>query len=420
MTAERLCLQNTLTGRKEVFRNRGRGKTVKVFTCGPSIYNRPHIGNYRTFLYEDILQRYLEYLNYKVERLINFTDVEDKAIERARRKGTTVARLTEPIEEGFLSDCKLLDIKLPAGPIPRSSTSVDQAIYLIRQLLHKGYAYRHGDDIFYDPLKFKGFGKLYGLDMTRWPKKRVRFRKDTYVGQRWNLGDFILWKGCRSESQAEPCWDSEFGRGRPSWNIQDQAMITQHLGFKVDISCGGVDNLYRHHDYIIAVIEAVSGDTFADTWLHGEHVLKDGRKMSKSRGNIVYLEDLTQLGYRPDHLRFYLTYGQYRRKLNLDQDHLHLARGKLDAYREIAERLIRGSGDGKSDSSIVNALIRSLTSGFERHMNDDLDVKRAFDHVYDTAADLVRLASNGKLGPKERRRAGDGLNRIDSVWRFLT
>ena len=418
MTAKRLCLHNTMNRRKQAFKPRKDDGTVKLFTCGPSIYNWPHIGNYRTFLYEDVLQRYLEYLGYDVQRLINFTDVEDKAVERAAEKGTTVARLTEPVAEAFHRDCKLLRIKLPQGPIPRSSTCVDQAVTLVHKLLEKGIAYRHEDDIFYDPLKFRGFGKLYGLDMSRWPKKKIRFRKDTYEGNRWNRGDFILWKTCRGDSDSEPCWDTELGRGRPSWNVQDPAMITKHLGYQVDISCGGVDNLYSHHDYNIAVIEGVSGKTFAGYWLHGEHVLVDGRKMSKSRGNIVYLKDLMDRGYRPHHLRFYLCYGHYRRKLNLAEDKLHLARGKVDAFRRIAA-ILDGSRQNGASGEGAARLVERLPVLFEERMNDDLDIKAAFDGVYAAATELAQLQARGELSRGDSRRAAAALKKIDSVWRFL-
>ena len=175
--------------------------------------------------------------------------------------------------------------------IARSSTSVEQAARLIRILMDKGYAYRHEGDIFYDPLKFEGFGKLFGLDMSRWPKKKRRFRKDTYPGQRWNLGDFILWHGDKGEKDA-PSWDTELGRGRPAWNVQDAAMVTKHLGYRIDIACGGADNLYRRHDYTIAVVEGASGRTFSSYWPHGEHVLIDRIKMSKSKGNILYPEGI--------------------------------------------------------------------------------------------------------------------------------
>jgi cysteinyl-tRNA synthetase len=285
-------LYNTMSRRKEAFKPLNRNE-VKMFSCGPSIYRRPHLGNYRSFLWEDVLQRYLEYLGYRVQRILNFTDVEDKAVAEAEKEETTLSELTNKVANQFFKDAGDLRLKLPPD-IPRSSTSVDQAVELIQVLLKKGYAYWYGKDVFFDPLKCDNFGRLYRLDMSRWPKKKKRFRRDTYPGRRWNYGDFILWHGCNEGDRI--CWDTEIGRGRPSWNIQDPAMITKHLGFQVDLCCGGVDNLYRHHDYNIAIIEAVSGGIFADCWIHGEHLLVEGKKMSKSRGNIIYPEDLAGRG----------------------------------------------------------------------------------------------------------------------------
>ncbi|HER62699.1 MAG TPA: cysteine--tRNA ligase, partial [Desulfobacteraceae bacterium] len=222
-----LYLRNTLSRRLDPFIPSDR-KLVRMFTCGPSIYDRPHIGNYRAYIYEDILERYLNYLGYRVKRVINFTDVEDKSIARMEKQGASLAEVTEPNAALFRKEAHDLHIRLPAH-IPRSSTTVDQAVELIQILLKKKFAYRHGRDIFYDPLKFEGFGKLFGLDMSRWPAQKRRFAKDTYPGQRWNLGDFILWHGCRRNWGDSVCWDTEIGKGRPAWNIQDPAMITAHL-----------------------------------------------------------------------------------------------------------------------------------------------------------------------------------------------
>jgi cysteinyl-tRNA synthetase len=272
-----LKLHNTMTRKKEIFKPREKGK-VKIFTCGPSIYQRPHLGNYRTFLYEDILVRYLEYLGYDVMRVLNFTDIEDKAVEEAEKEGIDVKELTENVADTFYRETELLHIKSPTFN-PRSSTSVDQAVFMIKALLKNKKAYWHEGDVFYDPLKFQGFGRLYGLDMSRWPKKKVHFKKDTYSGMRWNLGDFILWHGCREGEKV--CFDKELGSGRPSWNVQDPAMATKYLGYKIDIHCGGIDNLYRHHDYNLAVVEGVSGKTFSHFWLHGEHLLLNGRRCQR-------------------------------------------------------------------------------------------------------------------------------------------
>jgi cysteinyl-tRNA synthetase len=412
-----LYLTNTLARAKEPFTPREENR-VKVFTCGPSIYRRPHIGNYRTFLYEDILQRYLEYRGHRVERLINFTDVEDKAVAEARQRGMGLAELTEPVAKQFLKEAELLHIKLP-DTIPRSSTTVDQAVKLIRILLEKGYAYWHGRDVFYDPLTFPEFGKLFGLDMTRWPRSKRRFRKDTYPGQRWNLGDFILWHGYRAGQEHTCCWETEIGKGRPSWNIQDPAAISRHLGYEIDISCGGVDNLYRHHDYNIAVMEAVSGALFARYWLHGEHVLVDGSKMSKSKGNIVYLETLLAEGYSAQHIRFYLMYGHYRKRLNLTAKALRKACRKLESLRNRARELdgpdpeIQGSRGSSAPGGA------GLIAGFEEHMNDDLNVEGAIDTVDENLADLVELKRNGELGREDCRRIRDALRRIDGVLKVL-
>jgi len=275
---------------------------LRMYTCGPSIYQLPHLGNYRTFLFEDVLQRYLEYLGYNVERVLNLTDVEDKAIAEAEKEGTPLRKMTERNAKMFLRELKLLRAK-PPDYLPRSSTSIEQAVHLIEELLKMGYAYWHEGNVYYDPLKFKGFGKLYRLDMTRWPKARRRFHKDTYPGNRWNLGDFILWHGFKQGDKVY--WDTKLGKGRPAWNIQDPAMATQHLGFKADIACGGIDNIIRHHDYIIAVVEAVSGEEFARYWLHGAHLYVDGKKMSKSIGNIIYPKDLIDRGCNWQSIRFF-------------------------------------------------------------------------------------------------------------------
>ncbi|MGM0452371.1 MAG: class I tRNA ligase family protein [Thermodesulfobacteriota bacterium] len=412
-----LYLHNTMTGRKQRFTPRGGDNSVKMFTCGPSIYSWPHIGNYRTFLYEDILQRYLAYNGYSVDRLINFTDVEDKAIAEAGRKNLSLEELTHPVAESFIQESRLLKIKLP-DDIPRSSTSVGQAVHLIERLLEKGYAYRYGKDVFYDPLRFDNFGKLYGLDMSRWPAKRVRFRKDTYPGRRWNLGDFILWKG-RRKSDGPVYWQTTLGEGRPAWNIQDPAMISKYLGYEVDICCGGIDNLYRHHDYNIAVIEGVSGERLADYWLHGEHVIVDGIKMSKSRGNIVYISDLLNCGFQPRHIRFFLIDSHYRSRLNLSDDQLHLARGKVDTFRNLVHHLRQNRGKSSSSEPAAAGRIKRIPNGFVCRMNDDLDVHGAFDYIYTELAKLAEYKAHGRLSDQDSHAAAEEIEKIDTVLRIL-
>ena len=409
---EALSLTNTLTRRKEAFSSREPGKVV-MFTCGPSVYSRAHIGNFRTFLYEDVLQRYLEYLGFRVERMINFTDVEDKAIEEAQAKDLTLKELTAPVEELFYAETRKLGIKLP-DYIPRSSTSVDQAVRLIQILLEKGYAYFHRGDVFYDPLKYPGFGRLYGLDMSRWPKQRQRFRRDTYPGMRWNLGDFILWHGGRGD---HIYWNTEIGMGRPSWNIQDAAMITKHLGYRIDLSCGGMDNLYRHHDYTLAVVESVSGETFCPFWLHGGHVLSRGQKMSKSKGNVIYLTDLLEQGYSPHAIRLSLIYRHYLKKLNMRPEYLEEISSRLETFTRMVKALTAPGGSSKEGASQRNA--PGLEEIFRERMNDDLDVKGAFDGIFDRISTLMSQSEGVPPDPAWSERLREELTRIDQVLLIL-
>jgi cysteinyl-tRNA synthetase len=405
-----LKLHNTMTRKKEIFKPRQKGK-VKIFTCGPSIYQRPHLGNWRTFAYEDILVRYLEYLGYDVKRVLNFTDIEDKAVEEAEKEGVDVKVLTENVANTFYEERKLLRIKPPTYN-PRSSTSVNQAVFLIKALLKKKIAYWHEGDIFYDPLKFRGFGRLFGLDMSRWPKKKVHFKKDTYSGMRWNRGDFILWHAC--EEGEKVCFDEELGSGRPSWNVQDPAMATKYLGYKIDIHCGGIDNLYRHHDYNLAVVEGVSGEIFSNFWLHGEHLLLNGKKMSKSKDNVVYTEDLLDKGYSPEHIRFYLLYGHYRRKMNLTDKNFGEAATRLDSISEMIKELKKPKLVAKSRKETKDIIIQ-LTQNFEDRMNDDLDVKGTFDGLYDAISQLLDYKKQGKLSDKDCKGIIRKIKKIDNV-----
>ncbi len=413
-----LHLYNTMSRQLELFRPRTRG-AVKIFTCGPSIYDRPHIGNYRTYIYEDILERYLRYLGYKTRRLINFTDVEDKSIARIQQQGKTLAEVTEPNAAIFRQEAANLNIRLPAF-IPRSSTSVEAAVKLIKVLLKKGYAYRHRRDIFYDPLKFKGFGKLYRLDMTAWPTRKRRFAKDTYPGRRWNLGDFILWHGCRPEWGDGVCWETELGKGRPAWNVQDPAMITDHLGHQVDISCGGIDNIYRHHDYNIAVIEGVSGKEFAGYWLHGEHVLLSGRKMSKNKGNIIYPGELVGKGFGCGNIRFHLLRTHYRRRINLTDRKLAESRELLDDLQLMVHTILDPGRHIKNDAERFVALVNGLRRDFEQAMNNDLDTGDATLSLKENLAKMADFKQQHGINSKQAAETAKVLSGIDSVLKVLS
>jgi cysteinyl-tRNA synthetase len=411
-----LNVYNTLTGKVEPFQPKEAGK-VKMYTCGPSTYQPAHIGNYRTFLFEDILQRYLEYLGYKVTRLITLTDVEDKAIEQAKKEGITVEELSSKNEEVFFADFKLLRIKTPDFAV-RASTAVDQAAVLISKLVQCGvayqYCYKSEENVYFDPLKFKGFGKLAHLDLNKWPKKRRRFHKDTYPGTPWNMGDFILWHGCQ---ESDICYKTPVGTGRPAWNIQDAAIVTKHLGFKIDVACGGIDNLVRHHDYNIAIVESVSGEQFSSYWLHGAHLYVDGQKMSKSKGNVYYPKDLQAKGYSGEQIRFFLISGCYRETLDFTFEKFAATSKRLDELRARITELQNIQSKAKAESSEVKALCGRIVSGFEQAMNNNLDVKTAFDNLQQIVTELLGLKE--KMCVEDKKEITANLRLVDSVLQCL-
>ena len=409
-----LQLCNTLTRKIEPF-HPSEDLQVKMYTCGPSTYQRAHIGNYRTFLFEDLLQRYMEYLGYKVTRLMTLTDVEDKALTQAEKENLTVEEITRKNEAIFFKDFKLLHIKKPEYAT-RASSAVDQAAKLVSELNQKGYVYWYKHEgimnAYFDPLKFKGFGKLAHLDMNKWPKKKRRFHKDTYPGTPWNMGDFIVWHGC---GLCGVCYNTSIGSGRPAWNIQDAAIVTKHLGFSIDVACGGIDNLVRHHDYNIAISEAASGKAFCRYWLHGGHLFVDGKKMSKSKGNVYYTTNVTAKGFSGEQLRFFLIYGPYRKKLNFTWEKIKVVSQKLESLKKMVSEIIQ-SKSIRSDEKLV-VLARTLVPVFEASLNNDLDVKGAFDNLYETICELHR--KRDLLTAEDVKSILDDLKKIDVVLQCL-
>jgi cysteinyl-tRNA synthetase len=369
-----LRLFNSLGKRQEDFEPANR-RVVTIFTCGPSIYQRAHIGNFRTFLFEDILVRYLEYLGWRVVRGMSVTDIEDKAIREARQREVTVRELTDENLAGFLREMRLLRIRIP-DHLPRASACVAEAAEMIEGLLARKAAYRHRGNVYFDPLKFPGFGKLYGLDMSRWPAGKRRFHRDTYPGNRWNLGDFILWHGYREGDS--PDWDTAIGRGRPAWNIQDPSMVASHFQETLSFYCGGIDNIYRHHDYSIAVLESLRPYPMARFWLHGHHLFIAGKKMSKSRGNILYTDDLLARGYTAAEIRFFLIAGHYRESLAYTERAMQAAAEQL---REIRGRVrALGARAGRA-SPVADGMSRRVEALFRSGMDRDLQVKEAIDDI---------------------------------------
>ncbi len=384
-------------------------EVTTIFTCGPSVYQRAHIGNFRTFMFEDILVRYLEYSGYIVKRGMNFTDIEDKAISEARKRNKSVQQLTAQNIREFMEEMKLLRMRIP-DYLPKASETIDEVVAIIERLLERGIAYWHRGNIYFDPLGFPDFGRLYGLDMSNWPVKKRRFHQDTYPGIQWNLGDFILWHGCKEGDFV--CWDSRIGRGRPSWNIQDPSMISKHYEETLTIYCGGLDNLYRHHDYTRAILESVRPYPVARYWLHCHHLQVDGKKMSKSLGNICYTDTLLAQGYDASEIRFFLIHGHYREKLNYSTDHMQRTTEKLRDLKKIV-RLIE---ERANQSAPLNGrMAQGIKKTFTERMDHDLDVKEAFDGLYG----LLSGIKVGDLKPGEAAAITEVLREIDTILRAI-
>lgn len=403
-----LKLFNTFGTQIETFKPTN-DKVVTVFTCGPSVYQRSHIGNYRTFLFEDIVVRYLEYLGYQVERGMNITDIEDKAIKEAEKRKMTVKAITDQNIAIFLEEMGALRMKIPDF-LPRASEAVEKAVEIIERLINLKIAYWHDGNCYFDPLKYPGFGELYGLDMQKWPKQKRRFHKDTYAGMRWNRGDFILWHGYKEGDTAY--WDTRIGKGRPAWNIQDPSMISQHYEETLSIYCGGIDNLIRHHDYTRAVLESIRPYPMARYWLHCHHLHVDGKKMSKSIGNILYTDNLLEKGYDLSEIRFFLIYGHYRKRLNYSDKQMQSVTERLRKFKEQVKR-IEGRAEPATDAD--TEMTRKIKDAFEERMDDDLDVKGAVDNV----AALVNGMDAQNLTPDEASGVIKDLKEVDEVMQVI-
>jgi len=376
-----LTLFNTLGKTVETFRPVDE-RVVNIFTCGPSVYQQSHIGNFRTFLFEDIVVRYLEYLGYTVKRGMNFTDIEDKALKEAKKRQKSVALLTNENISKFIEEINLLKIKIP-DYLPKASDAIDQTVEIINRLLDLKVAYWNRGNVYFDPLKFPGFGEIYGLDMTKWPSKKRRFHRDTYPGMRWNLGDFILWHGYKKSDTVY--WDTSIGKGRPSWNIQDPSMILKHFNETLSIYCGGFDNLFRHHDYTRAILESVWPYPMAKYWLHCQHLYVNNQKMSKSKGNIYYIDTLRKQGYTIQEIRFFLIYYHYRQKLNYSDENMRSVVEKLKQFKKIVGAIEKKITQRASPDKKV---AQRLKKSFEEKMDSDLDVRAAFDGLYETLSTI--------------------------------
>jgi len=391
-----LRFHDTATGRKEDFIPRIAGR-AGLYTCGPTVWNYAHIGNFRTFLFYDLLRRHLRFSGYEVTQVLNLTDVEDRIIRLAGERETTTAEYVAPYEKAFLEDLDTLRIERPEHT-PRATEHVPGMIELVGRLLAGGHAYRADGDVYFRVASFPAYGELAHLDRAGL-RAGARVAQDDYDKE--SLADFALWKGeAAGDAAVGAVWEAPFGRGRPGWHIECSAMSRAYLGDTFDIHAGGIDLLFPHHQNEVAQSEAASGVPLARHWLHAEHLADaTGTKMSKRLGNIATLRDLLDAGQDPVAIRFFLlANAHYRARLRFDLDGIAAAAVEVRRIREFAVRVGRHRAAVGTEGGLVLSLA-GHRARYRAALDDDLNLPQAvgylFDAVRESNAAMDRDAVDG-------------------------
>jgi cysteinyl-tRNA synthetase len=398
MTDHPLRLYNTMTRRLEVFETIESGH-ARVYTCGPTVYDYSHIGNLRTFLFEDVLRRSLEVSGFRVTQVMNLTDVDDKTIRESTAAGLSLRDYTEKFVEAFFEDLDTLRVER-AEHYPRATDYIPQMVKLVERLEAAGHAYRSDGSIYYSISSFPAYGNLSGV---RPEENLVGARVDNEEYEKDDARDFVLWKGAR---EGEPVWETSVGPGRPGWHLECSAMSMALLGENFDIHTGGVDNIFPHHENEIAQSEGATGGPFARYWLHAEHLVVEGEKMAKSKGNFFTLRDLLEKGHDPLAIRYLLISVPYRQKLNFTMDGLHAAAQAIDRISNTVRRLANtpsAEGPGDLDPEAVTGFVRD----YREALADDLNTARALGALH-TLLRRINTALDGKGVSRTARNAVDG------------
>ncbi|PZR70427.1 MAG: cysteine--tRNA ligase, partial [Chthoniobacterales bacterium] len=410
-----LRLFNTYSRELEEFRPLDpAGHEVKMYTCGPTVYSHAHIGNFRAYLFEDVLQRHLELRGYQVRRVMNITDVDDKTIRGSRAAGVPLAEFTAPFKQAFFDDLDTLLIKR-ADFFPEATDAKEIAamIEMIKTLITRGLAYQAEDkSVYFRINKFPEYGKLAHFDLSEL-RSTGRVKSDEYDKE--HVGDFALWKAWDDEDGPVK-WESPWGPGRPGWHIECSAMATQLLGEQLDIHCGGVDNIFPHHEAEIAQTEGCTGKKFVRYWLHCAHLMVDGQKMAKSLGNFYTLRDVVAKGYSGREVRYALMRVHYRAPLNFTWEGMEEAREALRRIDGWVRRLREKAAEENAQRPTSNVQRPTgESSGFEDALDDDLNISGALGFLFETIRETNRELDAGSL---DAGKASDWLNwwnRIDSV-----
>ncbi len=403
-------LHNTLSNQTEPFVPLKPGE-VTMYTCGPTVYDYAHIGNYRTFVFQDILRRFLKLRAFRLTHVMNLTDVDDRIIANAAAKNVSIRDYTEKFAQAFFDDCKTLSIESPELWV-RATDNIDSMVQLIQRLQEKTYTYPSEGSIYYRIAKFPDYGKLSKIDVTG-IQAGARVDVDRY--EKESPRDFALWK---APKPGEHFWDTPIGRGRPGWHIECSAMAMKYLGETIDIHTGGVDLTFPHHENEIAQSEAATGKHFVRYWLHAEHLLVEGEKMSKSLGNFFTLRDLFAKGYKPSALRFALASVPYRRQLNFTFDGLQQAASAVERLRNFADRLAQGKfAPGRHPG--MSERIAKAAADFDAGLSDDLNTAQALAAAYDLVREANVAIDKGEFRQDDVVAAQQFLATFDCVFAVL-
>lgn len=402
-----LKLFNTLTRKKEVFKPLKKGK-VGLYTCGPTVYSYAHLGNFRAYIFEDLLRRYLKHKGYKVKQVMNITDVDDKTIRDSQKEGKSLKEFTDFYTKTFFEDLEALNIE-KAEHYPKATEHISEMVRLIKILLRKGFAYKSDDgSIYYKVSKFKKYGKLAHINVKEL-KAGARVKHDEY--EKENVSDFALWKAW-DRDDSDVYWETELGKGRPGWHIECSAMSMKYLGESFDMHTGGVDNIFPHHENEIAQSEGATGKKFVNYWLHCEHLLVDGKKMSKSLGNYYTLRDLLDKKHSAKAVRYLLLATHYRQQLNFTLEGLEAAKNAVQRLNDFAVFLRTVKVDGKVK---VRGIVDRYAQEFEGALDDDLGISKALASVFDMVKEIYKVDEDRKLSKADAELAYDQLLKFDSV-----
>ena len=406
-----LRFYNTLTRHKDDFQALEPGR-VRMYTCGPTVWNYPHIGNYRAYIFEDLLRRYLKYRGYTVTQVMNLTDVEDKTIRDSQKAGLPLHEFTAVYTRAFFEDLRTLNIE-PAEVYPAATDHIPEMVALIKQLQERGYTYSMDGSIYYRIERFPDYGKLSHLDAEALQGGASgRVDSDDYAKD--DVRDFALWKAWTPED-GEVYWETELGKGRPGWHIECSAMSMKYLGTHFDIHTGGEDNIFPHHENEIAQSEAATGEPFVNYWLHCRHLLVDNQKMSKSLGNFSTLRDLLDQGLKPRGLRYALLSIHYRQPLNFTLEGLHAAAQAVQRLLDFMQHLHTAQGQGFD----VQALLAQTQQRFETALDDDLNIAGALGTIFEMVREVNRAITQNQLSAAAAQQVAALMRRFDTVLGLL-